>query len=268
MLSMAQESSLQLVRKSVELLDQLAGLREATAAQLAERMGEPRSSVYRLLSSLQQLDMVEAGSRRGTFRLGFHLLRLGSAVVSRFDERQLALPVMEHIHEETGETVFLCVRRRMEAVCIERIDGRRVQTLALTLGGSLPLHAGAAPRALLAHEPREFWNEYTASQGNKLEKLTPSTPASAEELFPLLEDIRAGGVSVSDEDVTVGIAALGVPILDYRGVVRGALSVSGVRPAILGQGAQHVRELLVEGGREVSRALGSELAGEPIADLG
>jgi DNA-binding IclR family transcriptional regulator len=210
--------------------------------------------------------MVEPGSRRGTFRLGFHLLRLGSAVVSRFDERQLALPVMEHIHEETGETVFLCVRRGMEAVCIERIDGRRVQTLALSLGGSLPLHAGAAPRALLAYEARDFWNEYVAA--GELERLTPSTPARADELFPLLEEIRSGGVAVSDEDVTVGIAALGVPILDYRGAIRGALSVSGVRPAILGPGSQGIRELLVEGGREVSRALGADLAGEPIVDFG
>jgi DNA-binding IclR family transcriptional regulator len=265
---MAPESSLQLVRKSVELLDQLAELREATAAQLAERMGEPRSSVYRLISSLQALDMVEAGSRRGTFRLGFHLLRLGSAVVSRFDERQLALPVMEHIHEETGETVFLCVRRGLEAVCIERIDGQRVQTHALRLGGSLPLHAGAAPRALLAHESREFWNEYVTEKVAGLERFTASTPTTAEELFPLLEDIRAGAVSVSDEDVNIGIAALGVPILDYRGVVRGALSVSGVKQTIIGSSAGRVRELLVQGGQEVSRALGSELAGEPLANLG
>lgn len=264
---MPPETGLQLVRKSVELLDQLSSQREATAAQLAELMGEPRSSVYRLLASLQQLDMVETGSRRGTFRLGFHLLRLGSAVVSRFDERQLALPVMERIHEQTGETVFLCIRRDLEAVCIERIEGRRVQSLALQLGGSLPLHAGAAPRVLLAFEPREFWNEYVGSAG-PLEKLTPSTPTTAARLFELLEEVRDSGISVSDEDVTIGIAALGVPITDYRGTVRAALSVSGLRHGIVGPGAQGVREVLVEGGREISRALGAELAGEPIADLG
>jgi DNA-binding IclR family transcriptional regulator len=260
------ETGLQLVRKSVELLDQLAVQREATAAQLAELMGEPRSSVYRLLASLQQLDMVETGSRRGTFRLGFHLLRLGSAVVSRFDERQLALPVMERIHEQTGETVYLCIRRDLEAVCIERIEGRRVQSLALQLGGSLPLHAGAAPRVLLAFEPREFWNEYVNS--GTLESLTPTTPITAAKLFPLLEEVRGSGISVSDEDVTIGIAALGVPIIDYRGTVRAALSVSGLRQGLVGPGSQGVRDLLVEGGREISRALGADLAGEPIADLG
>ena len=87
-------------------------------------------------------------------------MRLGAAVVERLDERQAALPVMERIHERVGETVFLLVRRGRNAVCIERLEGLRVQSLALRLGGSLPLHAGAGPRALLAWEPEAEWEEY------------------------------------------------------------------------------------------------------------
>lgn len=263
---MKQDANLGLVRKSVELLDQLAQDGEMSVAQLAECTGEPRSSIYRLLASLQALDMVEAGSRRGTFRLGFHLMRLGSAVVARFDERRFALPVMEHIHERLGETVFFCVRRELEAVCIERIDGRRVQTLALRLGGSLPLHVGAAPRAIMAFEDRAFWDEYFAQA--KLERLTKSTPTSRKRVIELLEETRESGVAVSDEDVTVGVAAIGVPVFDYSGAVRGALSVSGVRPAILGDEEKKIRRLVVEGGEQISRALGGHLASEPIANFG
>src|SRR5262249_61371491 len=94
--------------------------------------------------------MVEAGSRSGTYRLGWRLLRLGSAVIERLDERQAALPVMERIHEGTGETVFLCVRRGDDAVCIGRLDGLRVQSLALRLGGAVPDPLGSRPRAVPA----------------------------------------------------------------------------------------------------------------------
>ncbi|MBI0294931.1 IclR family transcriptional regulator [Streptomyces sp. PRKS01-29] len=263
---MAQDGGLALVRKSVELLDLLAARGEATAAQLAEELGEPRSSVYRLLSSLQGLDMVEGGSRRGTFRLGFHLLSLGTAVVERFDERRFAQPVMERLHDETGETVYLCVRRGREAVCIERLDGRRVQSLALKLGGALPLHAGAASRVLLAFQDRSTWADYL-EQG-PLERFTPSTPATADALVPVLEQTRDSGISVSDQDVTVGVAALGVPILDYRGQVRAALSISGVREAILGAEVTGLRERLTEAGQEVSRALGWQAVTGPVADFG
>src|SRR5262249_61379656 len=102
--------------------------------------------------------MVEAGSRSGTYRLGWRLLRLGSAVIERLDERQAALPVMERIHERTGETVFLLVRRGDEAVCIERLGGLRVQSLALRLRGSLPLPPRARPRAPLAARPPREWD--------------------------------------------------------------------------------------------------------------
>jgi DNA-binding IclR family transcriptional regulator len=251
----AGEGGLNLVRKSVKVLDLLAERGEATAAELADDLNEPRSSVYRLLASLQTLDMVEQGPRKGRYRLGIRLVRLGSAVIERFDERNSALPVMERLHAETGETVFLCVRRDMEAVCIERLAGRRVQSLALKLGGALPLHAGAAPRALLAFEDRGLWARYLAER-EPLEGMTPSTPVTTDALVAVLEEVRRTGVSISDQDVTIGIAALGVPVLDYQGHVRAALSISGVREAVLGEDADRVRRLLVEGGREISHALG------------
>ncbi|HEY2140908.1 MAG TPA: IclR family transcriptional regulator [Solirubrobacteraceae bacterium] len=251
------ENSVQVIAKAAAILDALAENRETSAAGLAARLGEPRSSVYRLLSSLQQLDMVDTGTKRGSYRLGLKLLRLGSAVQGRLDIRTAAMPTMERIHDETGETVFLCVRRGDDAVCVERLDGRRVTSLALRLGGALPLHAGAAPRSLLAFEPRARWNEFLA--GGELERFSPVTPVTADELIPMLESIRRNGVSVSDEDVTPGIAAIGAPVFDHRGEVSAALSVSGMREAIMGErDGGTVRHLIVNGAAEVSRALGHD----------
>src|SRR3954451_17253702 len=83
--------------KAVALLDCLAEQGEATPARLAELTGEPRSSVYRLLASLHELELIEPGRRRGTYLLGLKLFRLGRSIASRFDERQAALPTMERI---------------------------------------------------------------------------------------------------------------------------------------------------------------------------
>jgi DNA-binding IclR family transcriptional regulator len=250
------ENPVQVIAKAAAILDTIAETGEASAADIAARLGEPRSSVYRLLTSLQALDLLEPGSRRGTHRLGLKLLRLGRAVQARLDVRVAAIRVMENIHDETGETVFLCLRREGEAVCIERLDGRRVTTLALQLGGSLPLHAGAGPRALLAFEPRSEWHEYLA--GGKLEAFSVNTPVTAESLIAKLEEVRSSGVSTSDEDVTPGIAAIGAPIFDYRGKICAALSISGMRAAILDDDGERVRKLIVDGATEISRALGHQ----------
>lgn len=257
---MERGNSVQVLGKVALILDALAEEQEVSAGRLADLIGEPRSTVYRLLSSLQTLDMVEPGSRRGTYRLGLKLLRLGSAVVARFDERQAALPVMERVHEETEETVFLCIRRGYEAVCIERIDGRWVQSMALRLGGSLPLHVGAAPRALLAFESRDFWEEYLGR--GRLEPFTQSTPVSRTELLGALEAVRESGASISDGDVVIGMASVGAPIFDHNGKVCAALSMSGPQPAILGENAENSCALVAGAAGDISRALG--YAGHPI----
>jgi DNA-binding IclR family transcriptional regulator len=240
--------------KAVHLLEQLAELQEATPRMLAELLDEPRTTTYRLLRSLEALDLVEAGAQQGTYRLGWKLMRLGAAVVERLDERQAALPVMERIHERTGETVFLLIRRDREAVCIERLEGLRVRSLALRLGGSLPLHAGAGPRALLAWEPREDWEAYVAERA--LESYTETTPTTRSDLFRELEATLAQGYAVSDEDVTPGIASLGAPVFDYTGAVRAALSIGGMKSLLLGDERDEFTQLVVEGAREISAALG------------
>jgi len=249
-----QESSIQVLDKASAILDALAHNGAASAADLATMIGEPRSSVYRLLASLQQHEMVEPGPRRGTFQLGIRLLRLGSAVIARFNERQAALPAMERLHEETGETIFLCIRRGFEAVCIERIEGERVQSLALRLGGSLPLHVGAAPTVLLAYEPESFWQEYVKQV--KPKDLFSDKRLTLAELSAHLNEIRERGLSVSDEDVTPGIAALGAPVLDYQGQIRASLSISGTKPAILDGVAERMMQLTSAAAAEASEALG------------
>jgi DNA-binding IclR family transcriptional regulator len=246
-------TSVAVLGKAMALIDHIAEVGAATPAQLAELTGEPRSTVYRLLSNLQQLELVEPGPRRGTFVLGLKLFRLGRSVVSRFDERQAALPVMERIHDELGETIFLCVRRGYNAVCIERIDGTRINLLALSLGGSLPLHAGGASRALLAFEPESFWEEYL--EHGLPEALTERTPATRAALLEELRATRERGYAISDQDVTLGIAAFGAPIFDHTGEVRASLSLGGLREHLY-QHRERAIELLCEAAREVSRTLG------------
>jgi len=211
------ENPIRALAKAVHLLEVLAEEREATPRRLATLLDEPRTTTYRLLRSLEALDLVEPGSQPGAYRLGWKLMRLGAAVV-------------------------------------ERLEGLRVQSLALRLGGSLPLHAGAGPRALLAWEPRTVWEEYVRSV--PLKAVTDRTPATGDALFRELEETVAQGYALSDEDVTPGIASLGAPIFDYTGNVRAALSIGGLKSLVLGDNREEFVGLLTQSAREISAALG------------
>jgi DNA-binding IclR family transcriptional regulator len=253
----AREGALQSVIKVFALIEVLIERGEAGAAELAELTAEPRSSVYRMLATLQQMDLVEPGSRRGLYRPGLALIRLGGAVLTRFDERRLTLPVLERLRAETRETVHLTLRRGFQAVFIERLLGERVHTLAISLGGVLPLHVGAAPRALLAFEPSSFWDDYFAHV--RVEPMTPKAPATEAEVRASLVDIRRTGVATSDEDVVPGVATVGVPIFDHRGAPRAALAFNLLPEVLRADTARYV-DLARSACAEASRAFGYDLA--------
>ncbi|MFC7752440.1 IclR family transcriptional regulator [Tsukamurella soli] len=184
-------------------------------------------------------------------------MTLAADATRRLDIRRAAQPILERIHAATGETTFLCVRHGTRAVCIERIDGVRVNSRVLRLGRSLPLHIGAAPRALLAFEDREHWEEYASMVAGSEDLLRDV--GSRSELYTQLEEIRAAGLVISDNNVTPGIAAIGAPIFDHYGRVAASLSVSGLRDGVLGEsedGGPTVRELVRQGARDLSSYLG------------
>jgi DNA-binding IclR family transcriptional regulator len=127
----------------------------------------------------------------------------------------------------------------------------------MRLGGSLPLYAGAAPRALLAFLPPA---EQDAVLADPTERLRDDPPRPA--LTALKADltvIRSKGYSISDGDVTPGIAALGAPVFNHRGEVDGALSISGLRGQVLGASVLEDNvALLRRAAADASAALGWE----------
>ena len=246
-------AGLELIGKVNAVMSLLEQRGEATAADIAEATEEPLSSVYRLLQSLTGIGWVDRGWRRGSYRLGLLLLTLGSRLEDQLDIREAALPTLRHLLDQIGVTAFLCVRRDARAVCVERLEGQAVRSLAMQLGSSLPLFAGAAPRSLLAVLPaaeRLAVLEVRTGQAGDPPRPDPAA------IDADIDQIRRVGYAISDADVTPGIAALGAPVFNHRGELAAAVSISGLRSQILGDTRQRNIELIVAGAAAVSRALG------------
>lgn len=222
-------SPIRLVVKAAQLVDVLVARGETTAAVLAKEIDEPRPSVYRLIAALTQASIVRPTSN-GKIEVGTAILRWGDAASNSLVERRSARAEIERLQDETGETTFFCIRRGQQALCVDRIEGRRVGLLILSPGSELPLHAGGAPKAILAFAP-DLWEAVLAQE--PFTAYTAKTTLSAADLRTDLEAIVARGHSISDEDVTNGVAAIGAPILDRSGGLRGAISAAGLRESIL-----------------------------------
>lgn len=248
---------LELISKVGAVLETLKDRGDTTAADLAATLEEPLSSVYRLLQSLTATGWVDRGPRRGTYRLGLSLMTIGGLIEDQLDIRDACLPSLRNLVDAIGVTSFLCVRRGARAVCLERLEGFAVQSLAMQLGGSLPLYAGAAPRALLAFLPSAEQDAVLTDTTGLLrdDPLPPALPT----LRADLAQIKTQGYSISDGDVTPGIAALGAPVFNHRGEVDGALSISGLRGQVLAAPVLETNvALLLKAAADASADLGWE----------
>ena len=117
---------------------------------ISERCSLPKSTVSRLTYTLTKLGYLHYVRESGKYRLGTATLALGSAVLGRFDVRDLARPLMQELADSTGTSVALGARQRLSMVCIEVCKGNAVLSLNMDVGMRLPLATAAVGRAYLA----------------------------------------------------------------------------------------------------------------------
>ncbi|MEJ7635745.1 IclR family transcriptional regulator [Aeromicrobium sp.] len=242
-----------IISKASRALAVLETHNQLSASQLATELGEPVSSVYRLIRNLEQVEWIERADRRGQYRLGADVARLGQSVADSLDIRALALPILRAMREQSQETSYLCVRRDSVAVCIERIDGAQVQAVELPLGGSIALHRSAAARAILAFESpsrRLAYLDAISSGGPN-----PFLPGDRQRLENDLAAIRSAGIAVSEGDVTPGVLTASAPVFDHRGVVQASVSLSALE-ARIADSDEGIEPLVLRSAAELTAALG------------
>lgn len=135
-------------------LDVLSCFRSGTRLlgnqDIAERCRLPKSTVSRLTYTLTKLGYLHYVKESGKYRLGTATLALGSAVLGRFDVRDLARPLMQELADATGTSVALGARQRLSIVCVEVCKGNAVLSLNMEVGMRLPLASAAIGRSYLA----------------------------------------------------------------------------------------------------------------------
>jgi IclR family acetate operon transcriptional repressor len=228
-----------ILQKLSTVVDLLASHGPLTPAEIAERSGTPRASVYRLLDALAAIGLTEA-LPTSQAKLSLHWLRLADAASTSMSEWTGADEVLRELARDTGLTTYLCVPRASEAVCIKWVQGGGIGVLVLRPGRSLPLYAGAAGRMCLAH--RVDVEDYLALA--PFPALTRHTLVDAAALREDIAAIRARGYSISHDDVTDGVGALGAAVLQPSGQLAGAVSIAGLVEDVRSQQDALVDELI------------------------
>ncbi len=245
----ARTSGVQSIERAIAILKAFSPKREELGVtELSRQLNLHKSTVSRLLASLQREGLVEENPVTRKYRLGMVLVTLGGLVLQRLDVTQAARPLMQALATATQETVILAVKDRDKAVSVAQVPSPQTVKHIGWIGRRDPLHCTAIGKVLLAYSPVAE-QEVIISHG--LPRYTPDTITDPSLLFQELTQVREQDYAIGREEFELGLNAIAAPIYDHRGEVVAAISISGPAfrlspdrfPALAGQVKQTARTL-------------------------
>lgn len=150
-------SGVGVVDKSMAVINAVAGGKRSLA-ELVELTGLSRATCHRLAVALEVHGLLRR-TPDGRFALGLHLLALGRSAAEQFPLAERALPAMEELRSETGESVQLYVVDGDARVCVAALESPHGLRTIVPVGAALPMGVGSAGRVLSGEQRREGWVE-------------------------------------------------------------------------------------------------------------
>lgn len=227
---------------------------EMALTDLSNLVAINKAMTYRLLYTLKVLGYVEQNSENEKYRLNLKLFQVGSNVVSRIDLIKEARPIISALAEETEETVYLGIRDRIHVIYVDKVDSKHALRMFSTIGERKPVWCCSIGKALLAWLPEDDIDNLL--DGERMEKFTPNSIDSVEELKRDLKETVARGYAVDNEESWRGLYCYGAPVFDRKRNVVAAVSISWPTIRNTKESMRKYQKLIIEASREISRRLG------------
>jgi DNA-binding IclR family transcriptional regulator len=234
------------------------GSPELGVTELALRLGVHKSTVFRLLSTLQRHGLVEQNSETEKYRLGYGLVRLSGAVVAEMDVVRAARPLLSQLAKEAGETVNLAIQQGDEIVQIEQMTPPRQLVSVNWVGKQVPLHCTSNGKVLLAFMDS---GERERILGRPLQRFTARTIVDSRLLERQLSRVREEGYAFTLEELEIGLNAVAAPVRGAGGDVVAVVSLSGPSYRVTSQRLPELGELTRQTADAVSRRIGHRSGG-------
>ncbi|HEY3049164.1 MAG TPA: IclR family transcriptional regulator [Polaromonas sp.] len=198
--------------------------RTLSAPELARRLDLPRSTIFRLLNTLEVMGFIERTASSSEYRLGMAVLRLGFEYLSSLELTELGQPVLARLCDEVHYSCNLVVRDGRSIVYVAKVAPPTPFASSVRVGTRLPAHATVLGRVLLQDlslpELRALYPE------EHLEAFSGSTPKTVLELFNLLELDRQRGYVMGEGFYEASISTIAAPVRDESNRIVAALGTT------------------------------------------
>jgi DNA-binding IclR family transcriptional regulator len=241
--------------------------RSVTAPEIARQLSLPRTTVFRLLQTLQSMDYVRCEPDKRHFSLGPALLNRGFEYLASLDMVEVAQPVLQRLRDQTGLSTHMAVREGREIVYVCRFPARSAISSTVHIGTRFPVHATIMGRMTICEMAERELAELFRDQPFK--RYTRQTPITLKALKALLAEDCKLGYAVSQAFFEPGVSSVAAPVRDGGGGIIAAINVTAVDAHI----DAHIQERDLHGSlkdavlaaaKEISRWLYQNPVAQPL----
>lgn len=243
--------------RAIQVLDLLAQEPGGqTLAVLSRRTRIPKSTLFRIMATLQRHRCVQRSEEEGCYRLGHYLWELGRGFVDQCQPYRVSEGHMKRLAETTGETVFMARLEGSIVVYLRRVDGTKAVAMMRNLGQSTPVYCTASGRAILAFLPEEDVD--AVLDGEEIIAWTERTITDRTALKQCLAQVRRQGYAIVDSEYNRELLCISAPVFDHENRPCAALTLAILSSQRMQTGLIQQYAILVrESAGAFSRDLGS-----------
>ena len=214
------------IDKTIAVLDLLLQTPKLGVTELGEMLNEDKSTIFRILATLEKHEMVTKDENSKKYSLGFGLLKYSAGIISGSNYTNIARPFLKDLKRKSKESSHICVLTKHDkAIFLDNINYDAVLNINTQIGTEQPLHAAAVAKSIVAYLPEDKQMEIATSI-NYI-PFTIRTITSQEEFFAHLTKVQTQGYAIDDEEIYTGVRCIAAPIRDSRGKVFSSIGVSG-----------------------------------------
>ncbi|MFM0398041.1 IclR family transcriptional regulator [Paraburkholderia aspalathi] len=187
------------------------------APELSKRLKIPRTTVFRLLQTLESLGFLERADKDRNYRLGVAVLRLGFEYLSSLELTDLGLPIIEALRNDTGLTSHIVIRDGRDVVFVAKAQSHApiFSSVKVNVGTRLPAHATTHGQVLMGDMTLDDLKKLYPEP--ELERFTKQTPATIDDLYERIRDDARRGYAISESSFERGISVVSAPVRNDTG---------------------------------------------------
>lgn len=240
--------------KAFTIIEILAGQQEFDLAELSRMADLPKTTVHRMVLTLQQLGYISQNQTNSRYALTSKLFEVGWQTMQKKSHVDIAHQVMERLSDLTEETIYFSVLDGVDMVIVDKIESKHALKQSEPIGVRYKSYHSAGGKAILASLPDETLENLF--KNHEFQPSARSSQVTRENLLAEIEKIRCDGFALDDEEYMKSIRCIGAAVQDHLGKVIGGVSVSGPISRIKKNAIANLSKMVIQAANSITAQLG------------